>query len=112
MFLFLERFFIKDTALESSTPMAALSHKEKYEDSIRRAVIAFNKVKELQSKGNDGIESYMSLLGGLLGTGVTPEGNPLAVHYVMFLPTIIGQATPAQQAVRQSFKIFEKFSKI
>lgn len=78
--------------------MAALSHKEKYEDSIRRSVIAFNKVKELQSKGDDGIDSYMALLGGLLGTGVTPEGNPLGVHYVMFLPTIIGQATPAQQA--------------
>lgn len=86
--------------------MAALSHKEKYEDSIRRAVIAFNKVKELQSKGNDGIDSYMALLGGLLGTGVTPEGNPLGVHYVMFLPTIIGQATPAQQAVSNYLKYF------
>lgn len=39
-----------------------------------------------------------ALLGGLLGPGITQHGNPLGVHFVMFLPTIMGQGTVDQQA--------------
>ena len=39
-----------------------------------------------------------ALLGGLLGTGILKQGNPLTVHYVMFLPAILGHGTPEQQA--------------
>lgn len=39
-----------------------------------------------------------ALLGGLLGSGLIKEGNPLAVHFVMFLPTLLGQGTSDQQA--------------
>lgn len=38
-----------------------------------------------------------ALLGGLLGSGIIKEGNPLAVHFVMFVPTILGQGTLEQQ---------------
>lgn len=38
-----------------------------------------------------------ALLGGLLGSGIIKEGNPLAVHFVMFVPTILGQGTLDQQ---------------
>lgn len=40
----------------------------------------------------------MALLGGNLGSWLIKEGNPLTVHFVMFLPTLLGQATPEQQA--------------
>lgn len=39
-----------------------------------------------------------ALLGGLLGSGIIKEGNPLSVHFVMFVPTILGQGTTDQQA--------------
>lgn len=39
-----------------------------------------------------------ALLGGLLGSGLIKEGNPLGVHFVMFLPTLLGQGTSDQQA--------------
>lgn len=39
-----------------------------------------------------------SVLGGTLGTAILKEGFPFAVHYVMFIPTIMGQGTMAQQA--------------
>lgn len=39
-----------------------------------------------------------ALLGGMLGSGLIKEGNPLGVHFVMFLPTLLGQATTDQQA--------------
>ena len=34
----------------------------------------------------------------MLGSAVTPHGNPVGVHFVMFLPTIMGQGTVEQQA--------------
>lgn len=34
----------------------------------------------------------------MLGSGLLREGNPLGVHFVMFLPTIMGQGTSEQQA--------------
>lgn len=37
-------------------------------------------------------------MGGLLGSGVLKEGNPLTLHFVMFVPTILGQCTTDQQA--------------
>lgn len=40
---------------------------------------------------------YRAILGGMLGSGVLKEGNPMAVHFVMFLPTILGQGTTEQQ---------------
>lgn len=38
-----------------------------------------------------------ALLGGLLGSGLIKDGNPLSVHFVMFVPTILGQGTLDQQ---------------
>lgn len=38
-----------------------------------------------------------ALLGGLLGSGLIKDGNPLSVHFVMFVPTILGQGTVDQQ---------------
>lgn len=36
-------------------------------------------------------------MGGLLGSGLIKDGNPLSVHFVMFVPTILGQGTLEQQ---------------
>jgi len=38
------------------------------------------------------------LLGGSLGSAILKDGNPLALHYVMFIPTLMGQGTPEQCA--------------
>lgn len=46
---------------------------------------------------DDILTRYRALLGGLLGSGIIKEGNPLAVHFVMFVPTILGQGTLDQQ---------------
>lgn len=41
---------------------------------------------------------HRELLGGSLGTAILKDGNPMTLHYVMFLPTLLGQATIEQQA--------------
>lgn len=79
-------------------PLEYLSHKEKYEEAVRKSTIGFKKIRELRSLGKDGIDNYMALLSGMLGSGLTPDGNPFSLHYVMFLPTLMGQGTPDQQA--------------
>lgn len=37
------------------------------------------------------------VLGGMLGSALLKDGNPLTLHYVMFVPTIMGQGTIEQQ---------------
>lgn len=44
------------------------------------------------------VVTYRQLLGGMLGSAIIKDGNPLALHYVMFLPTLAGQGTVEQQA--------------
>ncbi|KAA0186590.1 hypothetical protein HAZT_HAZT004737, partial [Hyalella azteca] len=38
------------------------------------------------------------LMGNGLGSAITKDGNPLALHYVMFLPALISQASQEQMA--------------
>lgn len=42
--------------------------------------------------------SFRHLLGGQLGSALLKDGNPLVVHYVMFIPTLMGQGSVQQQA--------------
>lgn len=41
---------------------------------------------------------YREVLGGQLGSAILKDGNPLTLHYVMFIPTLMGQGTVEQQA--------------
>lgn len=93
-----EQFFLDDPDLKTDTPSTYLSHKEKYEEAVRKACIIFKKVQNLQSEGKAGMQNFREILGGQLGTAVLHDGNPLSLHYVMFIPTIMGQGTIEQQA--------------
>lgn len=37
-------------------------------------------------------------MGGGLGSAVLKEGNPLGLHFIMFIPALMGQGTPEQQS--------------
>lgn len=95
---FLDNYFLSDPELQDKVPMSLLSHKEKYEEAVRKATVIFTKVRKLQEDGKGGVENYMALLGGTLGTGLIKEGNPMGVHFVMFLPALMGMGTADQQA--------------
>lgn len=58
LFLLPEKFFLEDAELKSKVPMEYLSHKEKYEENIRKACVIFRKVQELQNAGKAGMENY------------------------------------------------------
>lgn len=56
---FSEDYFLNDPELDDKVPLSFLSHKEVYEESVRKAVIAFKKIRHLQDTGKDGIDNYM-----------------------------------------------------
>jgi len=93
----LETLFFDDPALKDDIPISYMSHKELYENGVRKACIIGEKIRELRNNGEDSVDLYSALLGGTLGSGLLKEGNPLSLHYVMFLPTIMGQGTMEQQ---------------
>uniref|UniRef100_A0A1A9X3M9 Acyl-coenzyme A oxidase n=1 Tax=Glossina brevipalpis TaxID=37001 RepID=A0A1A9X3M9_9MUSC len=93
----LEKLFLEDPELEDVLPLSYMSHKQLYESSIRKAVLISNKLRDLRDIGELSVDTYTALLGGSLGFALLKEGNPLSVHFVMFVPTILGQGTIDQQ---------------
>ncbi|CAH1153430.1 unnamed protein product [Phaedon cochleariae] len=93
-----ENFFLNDPELQSKVPSEYLSHKEKYEEAVKKAAIIFRKVQQLQNEGRGGMDNFREILGGQLGSAILKDGNPLTLHYVMFIPTLMGQGNVEQQA--------------
>lgn len=54
-----ENFFLSDPELKDSVSISYLSHKEKYEEAIRKSILVFKKIRVLQEQGKDGVELYM-----------------------------------------------------
>ncbi|XP_004530468.1 probable peroxisomal acyl-coenzyme A oxidase 1 [Ceratitis capitata] len=93
----LEKMFLDDPELQDDLPISYMSPKELYEHSVRKAVIIANKLRELRAEGEDDVDTYTALFGGALGSALIKEGNPMMLHFVMFVPTIMGQGTTEQQ---------------
>ncbi|CAG0886267.1 unnamed protein product [Cyprideis torosa] len=79
-----------------------LSHSERYVSSVRRAIRLIEKSREIGDQLHEGgqYEAIKALISAGLGGAVLPHGNPLQVHWVMFLPSLTGQGSTAQQACR------------
>uniref|UniRef100_A0A182JXZ0 Acyl-coenzyme A oxidase N-terminal domain-containing protein n=1 Tax=Anopheles christyi TaxID=43041 RepID=A0A182JXZ0_9DIPT len=95
----LETFLANDPDFHNETPIHFLSHKELYEETIRQATAIFRKVRKFhEDRGNGDPSNYMQILGGLLGNGIIRQGNPLGIHFAMFVPALLGHGSPEQQA--------------
>ena len=53
-----EDFFLNDPELQEKVPLHFLSHKELYEESVRKATVAFRKVRKMNEMGQDGVDNY------------------------------------------------------
>ena len=61
---------------------------------LRRALSLIKVSTIARDEGiNDSIRAMFS---ASLGCSITPDGNPLALHFVMFIPTLLGQGTMEQ----------------
>ncbi|XP_068627015.1 acyl-coenzyme A oxidase 1-like [Battus philenor] len=93
-----EEMVFKEGIHIDEVPSDYLSHKEKYELAVKKACMLFKMMRRLQEEDNAGMDNYMALLGGNLGSAILGDGSPLTLHYVMFIPTLMGQGTVEQQA--------------
>lgn len=59
IFWLTENFFLSDPELDDKVPTSYLSHKEKYENAVRKAILVVKKIKELQENGKGGVDIYM-----------------------------------------------------
>ena len=53
---------------------------------------------------------FRSMFSAAIGSAVTPDGNPVNLHFVMFLPTLMGQGTPAQISEVTNLVMFAYFN--
>lgn len=93
-----EEYFLSDPELHDEIPEKFKSHKQKYEEAVRKTCRVLQKVKDLQECGKGGIDVYTHIIGARLGTAIFNDGSPFLVHFAMFLPGILGQGNPKQQA--------------
>ncbi|XP_028031521.1 probable peroxisomal acyl-coenzyme A oxidase 1 [Bombyx mandarina] len=93
-----EEKVLKEGIHIDQVPSEYLSHKEKYELAIKKASLMFKLLRKWQEEENTGMENYRAVLGGALGSAILEDGSPLTLHYVMFIPTLMGQGTVEQQA--------------
>lgn len=93
-----EDMVLKEGIHVEEVPSVYLSHKEKYELAVKKACLLFKLIRRIQEEENNGMENFRAVLGGSLGAAILQDGSPLTLHYVMFIPTIMGQGTVEQQA--------------
>lgn len=62
IFMLSESFFLDDPELHDEIPLSYLSHKELYEETIRKAIIVFRKIRQMQSEGKDGVDNYLCVI--------------------------------------------------
>nr|CAH0099019.1 unnamed protein product [Daphnia galeata] len=91
----LENYILSDEQLKDAVPMEYLSHADKYAEELRKACLLMHK---LENSPAGQVPTLRALMGAGLGSAVLKEGNPLALHYVMFIPALMGQGTIDQQA--------------
>ncbi|CAG0897403.1 unnamed protein product [Darwinula stevensoni] len=84
-------------AFEGVSKYDHLGHKEFYEVAVAKSkkIMGALQVSNMEGVGTPQ-EAFQMLFGGWMGSTLGLDGNPLAVHYGMFLPCILGQGTPEQ----------------
>lgn len=53
-----ENFFMNDPELQDKVATSYLSHKEVYEEAIRKSTVTLKKLKQLQVEGHGGPDLY------------------------------------------------------
>ncbi len=70
--------------------LESLGSRERYRSELKLAADLMRVAKKYgQETGS--MDALAAMLGSGIGAAVLPEGNPLLLHYVMFVPTLIGQ---------------------
>ncbi|CAH0405627.1 unnamed protein product [Chilo suppressalis] len=78
-------------------PEEYLSHKERYENAIRKAVLYYRAAKQMEDSTKSVFENFRMNFRNSIMWAVFKDNSPFGLHYAMFLPTIEGQADDKQK---------------
>ncbi|KAL4084612.1 hypothetical protein QTP88_027543 [Uroleucon formosanum] len=91
-------FFFSDPRFKDEVPVEYLSHQEHYEQSVRKACIFYEKIREWEEISNCTIlDIYDLIWTSGIDTAILKQSIPFAVHTTMFLPSLIGQGNQEQK---------------
>ncbi|KAG7310802.1 hypothetical protein JYU34_003629 [Plutella xylostella] len=95
----LENDILSHKELFDSIPEEYLSHKEKYENAIRKTVLYYRLMQKYQNykEGSTILDETRANYRNLVSFAVFKDYPPLMLHNGMFIPAIAGQGTPEQQ---------------
>ncbi|XP_052748855.1 probable peroxisomal acyl-coenzyme A oxidase 1 [Galleria mellonella] len=83
--------------LRDEIPEEYLSHKEKYENAIRKAVLFYKVQKSLDDPNQSDHERIRNSYRSTITSAIFKDNSPLTLHIVMFIPAIIGQGNDEQR---------------
>ncbi|CAL4142729.1 unnamed protein product [Meganyctiphanes norvegica] len=96
----LQNIIFSDPNLQDPIPPDYMSHEQRYENELRKAVYVMKKFMtdpQLQDIGG-GPEAIKWMYNSILRHAIHKDGNPLMLHFGMFLGAIMGQMSEEQQA--------------
>ncbi|CAH2049993.1 unnamed protein product, partial [Iphiclides podalirius] len=92
----IEDYVLSIKELRDEIPEEYLSHKERYENAVRKGCILFSLLLQRSIKRKSSPDSAISNNYKVV-SGVIKDISPFLLHFGMFLPTIVSQASPEQQ---------------
>ncbi|XP_072946858.1 acyl-coenzyme A oxidase 1-like [Epargyreus clarus] len=92
-----ENLVLSIDGLKDDVPEEYLSHKERYENSVRKASILYKFFIDYQKKNPKSLERTGPSHIFKVQHGVIKDISPFMLHFGMFLPTVYSQASAEQQ---------------
>ncbi|XP_063899561.1 probable peroxisomal acyl-coenzyme A oxidase 1 [Helicoverpa armigera] len=93
----LERKVLSTKGLIDNVPEEFLSHKEKYENAVRKAVLFYKAMKDAEDPNLSEQERANTTYRSLLPSAVFKDNSPFTLHVAMFIPAILGHADEEQK---------------
>uniref|UniRef100_A0A2A4IZR4 Acyl-coenzyme A oxidase n=1 Tax=Heliothis virescens TaxID=7102 RepID=A0A2A4IZR4_HELVI len=93
----LERKVLSTKGLIDDVPEEYLSHKEKYENAVRKAVLFYKAMKDAEDPNQTEQERANAAYRSLLTSAVFKDNSPFTLHVAMFIPAILGHANEEQK---------------
>ncbi|XP_072946829.1 acyl-coenzyme A oxidase 1-like [Epargyreus clarus] len=94
----LENKVLSVPGILDEVPEEYLSHKEKYENAIRKGTLLYRTLEAAQDPTQDEDDTVILHLRSTITTAVFRDYTPFGVHFSMFIPTLRNQGDEKQRA--------------
>ncbi|CAH2102902.1 unnamed protein product [Euphydryas editha] len=93
----LEKKVLSVKGIRDEIPEDYLSHKEKYENAVRKSVLLYKALKDYNRNDISLEEKIRGNLRNVIASAILKDNSPFMLHGAMFMIAITGQATDEQK---------------